>query len=83
MTPHFGTLAEPNSFSVAEKLILVAAMATSICSFWLRFRKVLAIILGAKPGPGFKLSPLAPRLRDLIWEVFCQATVVRQGPLDR
>jgi Fe-S oxidoreductase len=81
MTPLLGTLAEPASFSLAEKLILVALMAASICLFWLRFRRVLTIILATKPDPGFKLFPLAPRLKDFILEVLFQAKVIRQRPL--
>jgi len=81
MMPLPGTLAEPASFSLAEKLIFVALMTASVCGFWLRFRKVLAIILSARPDPGFKLFPLAPRLKDFVLEVFFQIKVVRQRPL--
>jgi Fe-S oxidoreductase len=81
MTPLFGTLTEPDSFSLAEKLIFVALAAASVCLFWLRFRKVLAIILAARLDPGFKLFPLATRLKEFAWEVLFQAKVIRQRPL--
>ncbi len=80
---HFlhATLAEPLHFSLAEKLLLVALTAASAYGFWRRFGKVLDKILKSKPDPGFRLFPLGPRLRHFVWEVLCQAKVVRQRPL--
>ena len=81
MTLPFGPLAEPRHFSLAEILLFAALLIASATSFWLRFRTVVARILAAKPDADFHLFPLYPRIRDFIWEVLCQAKVVRQRPL--
>ncbi len=75
------TLAEPQHFSLAEKLLLVALMAVSGASFWRRFGTVLDKILQSKKDIGFQLFPLGKRLWDFFWEVLCQAKVIRQRPL--
>jgi Fe-S oxidoreductase len=75
------TLAEPQHFSLAEKVLLVGLAMNSAAAFWRRFGTVLDKILKAKPDPGFRLFPLGPRIRDFVWEVLCQAKVVRQRPL--
>jgi Fe-S oxidoreductase len=75
------TLAEPQHFSLIERLLLIALTAASAALFWRRFGKVLRTILAAKKDPGFSLSPLWPRVRDLVLEVCLQAKVIRQRPL--
>ena len=75
------TLAEPSHFSLVEKLLLAVLTIASAAGFWRRFGKVLGKILKSKPDSGFSLSPLGPRIRDFVWEVLCQAKVVRQRPL--
>ncbi|MGA3161290.1 MAG: (Fe-S)-binding protein [Terracidiphilus sp.] len=75
------TLAEPLSFSLAEKLLLVLLVVASVTAFWLRFRVVLGKILHSRPDPGFRLFPIGKRLWDFIWEVAFQAKVIRQRPL--
>jgi len=81
MLPLHATLAEPQSFSHAEKLLLILLVVASAVGFWLRFRVVLGKILHSKPDPGFRLSPLGKRLWDFICEVAFQAKVIRQRPL--
>jgi Fe-S oxidoreductase len=81
MLPLNATLAEPQHFSLAEKLLLVLLIAASAAAFWLRFRVVLGKILHSRPDASFRLSPLGKRLWDFLWEVAFQAKVIRQRPL--
>lgn len=81
MTLPFATLAEPLQFSLAEVFLFAALLIASGLAFWLRFRTVVSRILVAKPDADFQLFPLFPRIRDFVWEVLCQAKVVRQRPL--
>ncbi len=74
------TLAEPQHFSVAEKLLFAALAFTSAYAFWLRFSVVLRKILKSKKDPGFHLFPITPRIRDFVLEVLLQAKVIRQRP---
>jgi Fe-S oxidoreductase len=75
------TLAEPQHFSVAEKLLLVVLVAASAGGFWLRFRVVLNKILRSKKDASFHLFPIGKRVWDFVWEVAFQAKVIRQRPL--
>ena len=75
------TLAEPQHFSLVERLLLIGLTIASASAFWRRFGTVLDKILKSKPDAGFRLFPLAPRIRDFVWEVLCQAKVIRQRPL--
>jgi len=75
------TLAEPQHFSLAEKLILVLLTGTSAWLFWRRFGAVLDKILKSKKDASFQLFPLGRRVWDFVWEVLCQAKVIRQRPL--
>jgi len=75
------TLAEPQHFSLVEKLILIALVAASAAGFWLRFSTVLDKILHSKKDAGFRLFPIGKRIWDFFWEVACQAKVIRQRPL--
>jgi len=74
-------LAEPQHFSVAERLIFIALVLASAWAFWRRFGSVLDKILKSKADPGFHLFPLGRRVWDFFWEVLCQAKVIRQRPL--
>jgi Fe-S oxidoreductase len=74
-------LAEPQHFSPAEKLILLALVIASGTAFWRRFSSVLHKILQSKKDASFRLFPIGKRVRDFLWEVLCQAKVVRQRPL--
>lgn len=73
-------LAEPEHFSLGEKILFAALAVTSVYLFWRRFKIVLKRILHSKKDPDFHLFPLAPRIRDFVWEVMLQAKVIRQRP---
>jgi Fe-S oxidoreductase len=75
------TLAEPQSFSPWEKLLLLVLVVASAALFWWRFGPILKRILDSKKDPNFSLSPLAKRVWDFFWEVICQAKVIRERPL--
>ena len=75
------TLAEPQHFSLAEKLLLVALVAASAAGFWRRFGVVLDKILKSKKDSSFHLFPIGKRIWDFVWEVALQAKVIRQRPL--
>lgn len=75
------TLAEPQSFSLAEKLLFAALAAASAAVFWHRFHPILRKILTSRQDPGFHLSPLGKRFRQFIRQVLGQARVIRGRPL--
>src|SRR5579863_922636 len=75
------TLAEPQSFSPGEKLLLVALIVASSLLFWRRFGPILKRILKSRKDPHFSLSPIGRRVWDFFWEVLCQAKVIRERPL--
>ena len=64
-----------------ERLALTALMAASLALFWLRFRKVLGAIRGARATPDFEITPMGPRIRQFLWEVVAQGKVIGQRPL--
>ncbi len=76
----FPSLAEPQHFSLAEKLLFSTLALASVLLFWRRFGVVLGKILHSKKDPGFHLAPILPRIRDFVWEVALQAKVIRQRP---
>ncbi|MEP6962309.1 MAG: (Fe-S)-binding protein, partial [Acidobacteriota bacterium] len=67
--------------STLEMLLLAVLLAASLAAFWRRFGPVLHRIRTAKPDPSFSLRPIAPRVREFVWEVLLQAKVIRQRPL--
>jgi Fe-S oxidoreductase len=75
------TLAEPQHFSLLEKLLFAGMIVASGYGFWRRFGVVLHKILKSKKDPSFHLFPLARRIWDFFWEVLCQAKVIRERPL--
>src|SRR5258708_9212741 len=81
MIPFSFTLAEPQHFSVGEKLLFAALIIASATLFWRRFGAVLDRILQSKKDPGFRLAPIARRCWDFFSEVLCQSQVSRQRPL--
>ncbi|HEU5350202.1 MAG TPA: (Fe-S)-binding protein [Terracidiphilus sp.] len=74
-------LAEPLSFSPWERYLLATLTVLSAGLFWQRFGPILKTILRAKKDAHFHLAPVARRVRDFVWEVLCQAKVIRQRPL--
>jgi Fe-S oxidoreductase len=75
------TLAEPQHFSMGEKLLFAVLAAASAIGFWRRFGPVLGKILHSKKDPGFHLAPIGRRVWDFVWEVMLQAKVIRERPL--
>ncbi len=67
--------------SPAELLLLALCIAASAAIFWKRFGVVLRTIRASRPDADFSLTPLAPRLRQLFFDVLCQAKVIRGRPL--
>jgi Fe-S oxidoreductase len=65
----------------AERAVLIVLLAASLSLFWWRFRKVLRAIRAARPTPDFDTAPLAPRIKDFVWEVMLQGKVIEQRPL--
>jgi len=63
----------------------IAILAILICIsgslFWFRFRKPVDAIRRSRDNPDFKLRPLAPRIRQFVWEVMLQGKVIRERPL--
>lgn len=81
MFPINATLAEPQHFSLMEKLLLTGLAAVSGALFWSRFGPILHKILRSKTDPGFRLAPVLKRIRDFVSEVLFQSKVIRQRPL--
>jgi Fe-S oxidoreductase len=75
------TLAEPEHFSIVERLLFAVLAAASVWGFWQRFGPILRKILQSKKDPDFHLAPIGRRVRDFIWEVMFQAKVIRERPL--
>jgi Fe-S oxidoreductase len=75
------TLAEPQSFSLWEKLLFAGLAITSGALFWRRFGPILHKILQSRKDADFHLSPIGRRVWDFFWEVLCQSKVIRQRPL--
>ncbi len=75
------SFAEPQHFSLAEKLLFAAMAAASAFIFGRRFGAVLGKILKSKKDANFHLFPIGPRIRDFVLEVLCQTKVIRQRPL--
>ncbi len=69
------------TFSPAEKIVFTAALAASVAGFWARFGKVVERIRASRDDPDFSLHPLGKRVREFVWEVMCQAKVIRERPL--
>jgi len=76
-----GVLAEPDRFSLIEKLLLIVLVVASATLFWKRFGVVVDKILKSRKDPGFRLFPLGKRIWDFFWEVLCQTKVIRERPL--
>ena len=80
LTPSL-TLAEPATFALWQRLLLVALILGSGWLFWQRFGRVVRRILAARKDADFQLFPLGRRIWDFFWEVLCQAKVIRERPL--
>ena len=74
-------MAEPQGFSLVEKILLAMLIVASAALFWRRFGPILNRILNSRKDPSFTLSHLGKRTWDFFWEVLCQAKVIRERPL--
>ncbi len=63
----------------AYAVLLLGAL--SLFVFFRRFRRIAEVIWTARPDADFGLRPLAKRVREFVWEVLCQAKVIRERPL--
>jgi Fe-S oxidoreductase len=75
------TLAEPQHFSLIEKLLFAALVIASAAAFWRRFGPILKKILESKKDPSFHLAPIGKRIWDFVSEVLFQSKVIRERPL--
>jgi Fe-S oxidoreductase len=73
--------AEPESFSMLERVLFAVLIVLSLGGFFWRFSSVLRNILTARKDPDFHLAPIGKRIWDFFWEVLCQAKVIRERPL--
>src|SRR5690242_6697272 len=64
-----------------EKLLLLLAAGLSGYAFWRGFGPVLRIIRTSRKDADFQLAPVGRRVREFLWEVVCQAKVIRERPL--
>ena len=64
-----------------EIAILAILLCISGSLFWFRFRKPVDAIRRSRDNPDFNLRPLAPRIRQFVWEVLLQGKVIRERPL--
>ena len=64
-----------------EMGVLATLLAISGLLFAGPMKRVVAIILGSKPDADFQWAPLGRRAADFLWEVVCQAKVIRERPL--
>ncbi len=81
MIPLHATLAEPQHFSLPEKLIFALLIVVSLALFWRRFGPIARKIFASRKDPGFHLDHVARRAWDFFAEVICQSKVIRQRPL--
>jgi Fe-S oxidoreductase len=63
------------------RIVLLIAIIVSVSLFWRKFGRVLRIIRESKPDADFKLEPIGPRIRKVLWEVALQGQVIKQRPL--
>src|SRR5580698_6308234 len=75
------TLAEPERFSWPEAGLVVVCVLISAGLFFWRFGPILNNILNSKKDADFSLAPVGRRVWDFVWEVLCQAKVIKQRPL--
>ena len=61
--------------------MLLALIILSVWLFWLRFGPILKRIRRARPDADFRLGSVARRTWHCLWDVMCQAKVIRERPL--
>src|ERR1700722_14239284 len=75
------SLAEPERFSWFETGLVVTCVLASAALFFWRFGPILRTIVHSKKDADFSLHPIGRRVWDFVWEVLCQAKVIKQRPL--
>jgi Fe-S oxidoreductase len=73
--------AEPERFTSLEVILLVVCVLASAALFLWRFAPILRTIIHSKKDADFSLQPIGRRVWDFVWEVLCQAKVIKQRPL--
>jgi len=63
------------------RVVLLILVVASLSLFLRKFLTALSIIRAAKPDADFKLAPIGPRIRKVLWEVAAQGLVIAQRPL--
>ncbi|HWG19709.1 MAG TPA: (Fe-S)-binding protein [Terracidiphilus sp.] len=81
MIPLYATLAEPQHFSIFEKIVFLILAVASGALFWRRFGPILRRILASRKDPDFHLDHIGRRIWDFFTEVICQTKVIQQRPL--
>lgn len=66
---------------MVETAAFTSLLVLSVAATAWRSNRIVRNILAARPDPGSRLAPLAPRLRRAAWEVLFQAKVIRERPL--
>src|ERR1700734_3779907 len=74
-------LGDINHMNWPGRVVLLVGIFVSAFLFWRKFGRALRIILAAKPDADFKLRPIGPRIRKVLWEVGAQGLVIAQRPL--
>ena len=63
------------------RVVLLVLIVASLSLFLRKFLSAVRTILAAKPDADFRLSPIGPRIRRVLWEVVAQGQVIAQRPL--
>ena len=63
------------------RIVLLILIVASVSLFLRKFMGAVHIILASKPDADFRLSPIWPRIRKVLWEVAAQGKVIAQRPL--
>jgi len=71
---------EPVHFSALEIGLLAVCVVASAGLFFYRFEPILKNILTSKKDADFSLRPVGRRVWEFVWEVLCQAKVIKQRP---
>lgn len=63
------------------RILLLIAILVSLSLFLRKFGAAVRTILAAKPDADWRLQPIGPRIRKVLWEVVAQGLVIAQRPL--
>ena len=65
----------------AGRVVLLVVIVVSLSLFLRKFLAAIRIILAAKKDADFRLAPIGPRIKKVLWEVAAQGQVIRELPL--